>query len=133
MNDEDLYTWPCGLDVAATVALLTRTLTQVAKVFAVIDQQAEARSVGLSMRALTVILFGNPRAGTPLMDADPTCAFDLPLKLIVLETKDGRTLVQMLRAETFVSRYDVPANSAGVFTGAARLIDSTLLSASREP
>jgi uncharacterized protein (DUF302 family) len=133
MNDEDLYTWPCVLDVAATTALLVKTLTQVAKVFAVIDQQAEARSVGLEMRALTVVLFGNPRAGTPLMVADPASAFDLPLKLIVLETKDGPTRVQMLRAETFVSRYDVPANSAGVFTGAARLIESTLLNASREP
>jgi uncharacterized protein (DUF302 family) len=132
MNEEDLYTWPSGLDVAATTALLVKTLMQVAKVFAVIDQQAQARSVGLEMRALTVVLFGNPRAGTPLMVSDPTCAFDLPLKLIVLETKGGDTLVQMLRAETFVSRYDVPANSAGVFTGAARLIDSTLLNASRE-
>jgi uncharacterized protein (DUF302 family) len=132
MNEEDLYTWPSAQDVAATTALLVKALTQVAKVFAVIDQQAEARSVGLEMRALTVVLFGNPRAGTPLMVSDPTCAFDLPLKLIVLEAKDGHTLVQMLRAETFVSRYDVPANSAGVFTGAARLVDSTLLSASRE-
>ncbi|CAB3800435.1 DUF302 domain-containing protein [Pararobbsia alpina] len=133
MNDEDMYTWPSTLDVAATAALLVETLSRVAKVFAVIDQQAEARSVGLEMRALTIILFGNPRAGTPLMVSDPTSAFDLPLKILVLEMKDGHTLVQMLRAETFVSRYDVPANSAGVFTGAARLIDSTLLSVSRLP
>jgi uncharacterized protein (DUF302 family) len=131
MNDEDLYTWPSELDVAATAALLVKTLGQVAKVFAVIDQQTEARGVGLEMRALTVILFGNPRAGTPLMDSDPTSSFDLPLKLIVFETKDGRTLVQMLRAETFVSRYDVPANAAGVFTGAARLIDGALASVAR--
>jgi uncharacterized protein (DUF302 family) len=131
MNDEDVYTWPSGIDVAATSALLVKTLTHVgAKVFAVIDQQAEARGVGLDMRGLTVLLFGNPRAGTPLMQSDPSCAFDLPLKIVVLETKDGQTLVQMLRAETFVSRYDVPANAAGVFTGAARLIETTLAGAS---
>ncbi len=133
MNDEDMYTWPSALDVAETAVLLVETLTHVgAKVFAVIDQQAEARGVGLDMRALTVLLFGNPRAGTPLMQSDPICAFDLPLKILVVETTDRRTLVHMLRAETFVSRYDVPANSAGVFTGAARLIEATLVNASRE-
>ncbi len=133
MNDEDLYTWSSPLDVPQTVTLLVDTLSHIgAKVFAVIDQQAEAREVGLDMRALTLILFGNPRAGTPLMQADPTCAFDLPIKLLVSQA-EGTTQahVQMLRAETFVSRYDVPANAAGVFTGAAGLLESALVKASR--
>ncbi|RKP46545.1 DUF302 domain-containing protein [Pararobbsia silviterrae] len=134
MNDEDMYTWPSPLGVSETVDLIVATLAHVgAKVFAVIDQQAEARAVGLDMQALTLILFGNPRAGTPLMQADPTCAFDLPLKLLVHAHDDGRARVQMLRAETFVSRYDVPANAAGVFTGAAALLESALLKAPRAP
>lgn len=132
MNDEDLYIWSSPFDVPKTVELLVDTLNHIgAKVFAVIDQQAEARAVGLDMRALTLILFGNPRAGTPLMQADPTCAFDLPLKLLIREGDDASAIVQMLRAETFVSRYDVPANAAGVFTGAAGLLESALVKASR--
>lgn len=132
MNDEDLYTWTSPLDVPKTVELLVDTLNHIgAKVFAVIDQQAEARAVGLDMRALTLILFGNPRAGTPLMQADPTCSFDLPLKLLIHQGEENRAIVQMLRAETFVSRYDVPANAAGVFTGAAGLLESALVKAAR--
>lgn len=132
MNDEDLYTWTSPFDVPETVKLLVETLDHIgARVFAVIDQQAEARAVGLEMRALTLIQFGNPRAGTPLMQADPTCAFDLPLKLVVRDGDASHALVQMLRAEAFVSRYDVPANAAGVFTGAAGILEAALVKASR--
>jgi uncharacterized protein (DUF302 family) len=59
------------------------------KVFARIDQAAEARAVGLSMRPAVVLLFGNPKAGTPLMVARPTVAIDLPLKALVWEDDQG--------------------------------------------
>ncbi len=56
------------------------------KVFATWDQQAEARAVGLDMPPTTLIVFGNPKAGTPLMLAQPESALDLPLKILVLES-----------------------------------------------
>ena len=56
------------------------------KVFATWDQQAEARAAGLAMPPATLIVFGNPKAGTPLMLAKPESALDLPLKLLVLES-----------------------------------------------
>ena len=59
-------------------------------VFATIDQQAEARAVGLSMPPTTLIVFGNPRAGTPLMLANPQAGLDLPLKVLVCEPAPGR-------------------------------------------
>ncbi|OUL28404.1 hypothetical protein BV372_24855 [Nostoc sp. T09] len=59
-------------------------------VFARIDQQAEAEKVGLSLCPTQLLLFGNPKAGTPLMVAEPTIALDLPLKVLAWEATDGK-------------------------------------------
>ncbi len=58
-------------------------------IFATIDQAAAARSAGLSLRPTTLIVFGNPKGGTPLMDAAPLVALELPLKLLVWEDDRG--------------------------------------------
>jgi uncharacterized protein (DUF302 family) len=57
------------------------------RLFAVIDQAAEARQVGLELRDTTLVLFGNPRAGTPVMVASPLAALDLPLKVLIWADK----------------------------------------------
>ncbi|MEH2107747.1 DUF302 domain-containing protein [Nostoc sp.] len=62
-------------------------------VFARIDQQAEAEKVGLSLSPTQLLLFGNPKAGTPLMVAEPTIALDLPLKVLAWEATDGKVWV----------------------------------------
>ncbi|MBC6432145.1 DUF302 domain-containing protein [Nostoc sp. HG1] len=59
-------------------------------IFARIDQQAEAEKVGLSLCPTQLLLFGSPKAGTPLMVAEPTIALDLPLKVLAWETTDGK-------------------------------------------
>ncbi|MEI2580384.1 DUF302 domain-containing protein [Scytonema sp. PRP1] len=59
-------------------------------IFARIDQQTEAKKVGLSLRPTQLLLFGNPEAGTPLMVAEPTIALDLPLKVVAWEAADGK-------------------------------------------
>jgi len=61
------------------------------KIFATIDQAAEAKAVGLAMRPTVVIVFGNPKGGTPLMVAKPTVAIDLPLKALIWEDEAGAT------------------------------------------
>src|ERR1700761_6957858 len=77
--------------VAATVSRLTGILAAKGlKVFAVIDQSDEARQAGLQLRETTLVIFGNPAAGTPVMDAAPLTALDLPLKVVVWDD-DGRT------------------------------------------
>lgn len=58
-------------------------------IFASIDQSAAAAGVGLSLRPTTLLVFGNPKGGTPLMDAFPLVALELPLKLIVWEDVGG--------------------------------------------
>jgi uncharacterized protein (DUF302 family) len=59
-------------------------------IFARIDQQVEAEKVGLNLRPTQLLLFGSPKAGTPLMVAEPTIALDLPLKVLVWEAADGK-------------------------------------------
>ena len=63
------------------------------KLFCLIDHSGEAAAAGLEMRPTRVFLFGNPKAGTPLMVAAPTTALDLPLKILVAESATGEVLV----------------------------------------
>ena len=58
--------------------------------FALIDHGGEAEKVGMPMRPTKLLIFGNPRAGTPLMIAAPTAAIDLPLKILIWEDIDGK-------------------------------------------
>ncbi len=79
------------LSVTGTVAKLTGMLSaKGVKLFAVIDQSTEARQAGLSLRETTLVIFGSPVAGTPVMAASPLAALDLPLKALVWDD-DGQT------------------------------------------
>ncbi len=72
------------LPFADTVSRFARILdAKDVKVFAIIDQRAEARSAGLDLRDTTLVIFGNPAAGTPVMAAAPLAALDLPLKVLI--------------------------------------------------
>ncbi|HEY0868983.1 MAG TPA: DUF302 domain-containing protein [Acidothermaceae bacterium] len=62
-----------------------------ATLFALIDHSGEASRAGLHMRATKLVVFGSPRAGTPLMQAAPRAAIDLPLKILVWQDDDGAT------------------------------------------
>ncbi len=59
------------------------------KIFARIDQAVEARAAGLMLRPTVLLIFGDPRTGTPLMDRYPSIALDLPLKALIAESPDG--------------------------------------------
>jgi uncharacterized protein (DUF302 family) len=81
---------PSPFGVSETVSRLTEVIAAAgAKVFAVIDQSAEARAVGLSLRDTTLVIFGSPAGGTPVMAAAPLAAMDLPLKVLVSAADDG--------------------------------------------
>jgi uncharacterized protein (DUF302 family) len=75
-------------------------------VFAKIDQASAAQSAGLSLRPTTLLVFGNPKGGTALMDAFPLVALDLPLKLVVWE--DGGVVnVSYVTVAEIAKRYGV--------------------------
>lgn len=77
-------------------------------VFARIDQQAEARKVGLELRATELLVFGNPKAGTPIMSAFPLSALDLPLKLLVWEDSDSTVWLSYNAPDYLQQRYALP-------------------------
>ena len=78
------------------------------KVFAVIDQAAEARQVGLQLRETTLVLFGNPAAGTPVMVTAPLSALDLPLKVLIWDDA-GQTKVTYYGPAALAARYGLNA------------------------
>lgn len=96
------------------------------KVFATIDQQKEAADVGLAMPPTTLIVFGNPKGGTPLMLARPESGIDLPLKVLVLGDSDGRIAVVFNTADYLVERHALPADAGGAITPAIALIEKTV-------
>jgi uncharacterized protein (DUF302 family) len=90
MADDGLVTLKSAHDVATTLARLTAALdAKGVSVFARIDHAAGARSAGLALRPTTLMIFGNPAAGTPLMQAAQTAGIDLPLKALVWQDADG--------------------------------------------
>lgn len=82
------------------------------KIFALIDHSGEADRAGLRMPNTKVILFGNPKAGTPLMLAAPSIAIDLPLKILVAEGADGQVRVSYNSPEYLVKRHGLAAELA---------------------
>jgi uncharacterized protein (DUF302 family) len=79
-------------DAATTVERLTKALeSRGITVFAQIDHAAGAAGAGLALRPTTLVIFGNPAAGTPLMQAAQTAGIDLPLKTLIWEDADGAT------------------------------------------
>ncbi len=80
--------------VDETVDKLTTLLhSRGVAIFALVDHSGEAARVGLTMRPTKLVIFGNPKAGTPLMLVAPSMAIDLPLKILVWEDPNGRAWV----------------------------------------
>ena len=75
------------------------------KIFARIDQAAAAAEVGLSMRPTQLLIFGDPCAGTPLMNQYPSLAIDLPLKAVAWESEDGRVYLTFNTADYLIARH----------------------------
>ena len=76
--------------------------------FAQIDHSGEAEKVGMQMRPTKLLIFGNPKAGTPLMLAAPTSALDLPLKLLIWEDSEGRVWLSYNQPAWLRQRHSIP-------------------------
>jgi uncharacterized protein (DUF302 family) len=114
---------PSPFGVAETVSRLTEAIGAVgAKVFAVIDQSAEARAVGQSLRDTTLVIFGNPAGGTPVMAAAPLAAMDLPLKVLVFAGDDGTVWMSYLDRAWLAGRYQLSSELAGPLGAPAMLV-----------
>jgi uncharacterized protein (DUF302 family) len=96
------------------------------KVFADLDQQAEARAVGLDQPAMHLLLVGNPRAGTPVMVAAPLAGLDLPLKVLVWEEAPGVVQVSLNSADYLAARHGLPAELVKGLRGLEPLVATAL-------
>jgi uncharacterized protein (DUF302 family) len=76
--------------------------------FALIDHSGEAEKIGMKMRPTKLAIFGNPKAGTPLMLAAPSCAIDLPLKLLVWEDANQKVWISYNSLAYLKERHGLP-------------------------
>ena len=110
--------------VADTVSRLVEMVgAKGMKVFAVIDQAAEARKVGQSLRETVLVIFGSPAAGTPVMVAAPLSALDLPLKVLVWDDA-GQTTVTYYSPGSLAARHHLSADLARNLAGIDPLTDA---------
>ncbi len=96
-----------NLSVAESAERLKKSIQEKGfMIFCDIDHQANAKSADLDMPASRVLIFGNPVAGTKLMQKDITMSFDLPIRIAVVE-HEGETLVIHQTSDGYCSQYDV--------------------------
>jgi uncharacterized protein (DUF302 family) len=76
-------------------------------IFVRIDQRAEAEKAGIEMPAMELLIFGNPKGGTPLMLAEPTIGIDLPLKAMAWEDRDGKVWLSYNAPEYLQDRFSI--------------------------
>jgi len=99
--------------VAETVERLTHAIHNAgAKLFVIVDHSGEAQAAGLSLRDTKLLIFGNPAAGTPVMQVAPLAALDLPLKVLVWADEDAEVWMSYLSSEWLATRHDIPADLA---------------------
>jgi uncharacterized protein (DUF302 family) len=97
------------------------------KLFAVIDQSKEAGDVGLDLREMVLVIFGDPRAGTPVMEAVPMAALDLPLKVLIWSDK-GQTKVSYVAPKSLAARHHLQGDLATKLNGIDPLTDALVAS-----
>lgn len=120
----DAVTKTTSRSVTDTVERLAELLEEKGlKCFAVIDQRAEAHEVGLELRETTLVLFGSPAAGTPVMAASPLAAIDLPLKVVVWSDA-GQTKVSYTAPQALASRHNLSPELAVNLAGIDALTDA---------
>lgn len=76
--------------------------------FALVDHSGEAQKVGMAMPPTKLLIFGSPKAGTPLMQAAPSIAIDLPLKILVAQDKAGKVWISYNSPEYLAERHGLP-------------------------
>ena len=126
--ETDVVTKLSRESVAATVARLTGMITAKGmRLFAVIDQAAEARQAGLTLRETVLVIFGSPEAGTPVMAASPLAALDLPLKVLIW-ADEGQIKVSYYAPAALAASHHLTADLAASLAGINALTDALVAS-----
>ncbi len=100
---------PSNHSVEQTVEKLNSILrSKGVTLFALVDHSGEAEKVGMKMRPTKLLIFGSPKAGTPLMLAAPSAGIDLPLKILVWEDGQGKVWVSYNSLDYLRERHGLP-------------------------
>lgn len=95
-------------------------------IFCRVDHSGEAAKAGLKMNPTQLVIFGSPKAGTPLMVASPTLAIDLPLKALVWEDAGGKVWVSYNTPEYLKQRHNIPAELLKNIAGVGPLLENVV-------
>ena len=124
---EGIVTKPSKHTIAETLERLENVIqSKGLTIFARIDHSGEAERVGLRMQDAKLLIFGSPKAGTPLMVASPLLALDLPLKALVWKDKEGQVMVSYNSVTYLTNRYNLPVDLTKNIAGIDALIESAL-------
>lgn len=108
-KEEGIVSIPSNHSVDDTVAKIKSILqAKDVTLFAVVDHSGEAAKVGIKMPNTKLLIFGNPKGGTPLMLASPSVAIDLPLKILVAEDPQGKVWISYNSPEYLKQRHGLP-------------------------
>ena len=125
-GDNTIVTKLSPWSMADTVARLSAVVTaRGLEMYAVIDHSAKARGIGLDLRATKLLIFGSPSVVTPLIEAAPLAALDLPLHVVVWED-EYQTLVSYRAPAALARRYGLDGELADVLTSIDVLISSVI-------
>jgi uncharacterized protein (DUF302 family) len=118
--ENGILTIPGHHSVDETVEKLEKALqAKGIHLFALIDHSGEAEKAGIPMAPTKLLIFGNPKAGTPLMQAAPSAAIDLPLKILVAEDANGQTLISYNSSAYLEARHRLPRELVEASIGSA--------------
>ncbi|MCU1252821.1 MAG: putative exported protein [Edaphobacter sp.] len=108
-RDNGIIDIPTNHSVEQTVERLKGILAaEGVTLFALIDHSGEAEKAGMNMHPTKLLIFGSPKAGTPLMLAAPSIAIDLPLKILVSEDGGGKVWISYNSAAYLQERHGLP-------------------------
>ena len=117
-----IVTIPSQHSVDETVARLKHILeAKGVTLFALVDHSGEAEKAGLTMPNTKLVIFGSPKAGTPVMLAAPTIAIDLPLKILIAEDGEGKVWLSYNAPDYLAQRHSVPADLVPAISAVAAL------------
>ena len=123
---EGVVTRPSPYGFAETLARLrSALLRRQLEIFAWFDHSGAAKRLGLTMPDTQVVVFGNPKSGTPLMLAAPLVALDLPLRVLVADD-GGHAVVSFLSPVYLAERYGIPPDLVKNITGIETIVEEVV-------
>jgi uncharacterized protein (DUF302 family) len=126
-SNTDIITLPGLSSVQDTMDAVEKALTgHGIFIYARIDQEAEAAKAGLTLKPMKLLIFGNPRGGIPLMNANPLSGLDLPLKILVWEDDQKKIWLSYNSFVYLQQRFDLPADLIQKISGVEKIIQQVI-------